>query len=398
MARKSKKRIRISGLVSLMNRAREGLATGVAESELPAFRRMVSDAVSFVERSCRESGVSPQDLPAPSRRAYQYLKCIDLRNIPVRAETEGLGRKTIRISNVISSCTSFQQEFASYAYKAVVPATGKRPRGEPLAVLHARICALVSQIEEVLERFEAGPSAFPDPTRRAYQWLKYLSDGGAFERHVGALRMAYEIAPRAHVEFYNLAGLYRTKMQDGVPHVTANEAFVCAPKTIIQALMRAATGKARGKGKLRVQQYAQTEEFRESRLDIEMIGIQPQGDAQGAQYDLREVFDRVNESSFRGRMEPPNLTWNKTITHAKLGHYLPGTDTVMISIALDSDAVPAYVIDHVMHHELLHRKLGVRFVNGRRMSHTAEFKARERAFEGYAQAVSFLRDMSSELR
>jgi hypothetical protein len=381
-----------------MNRAREGLATGITEAELPAFRRMVLEAVDFVEQSCRESGVSPWDLPAPSRRAYEFLKGIDLDNVPVRegAMVEGSGK--IRISNIVSSCKGFQQDFARYARQAASGGSGERPREELLLDLHARIAALASSIEKLVAQFGAGPSALPDPTRRAYQWLKYLSDDDALRQHCRALRMAYETTPDAHTAFYHMAGLYRSRTRKGGWHVTLNEAFVGAPRPIIRSLMRVTTGKAKAGDVPRLRRYAQGEEFGETSLDLELIGIRPQENARGAYYDLKEVFDRVNVSNFEGRMDPPILTWNRTITHAKFGHYVPATDTVMISIALDSPEVPGYVIEHVMHHELLHRELGVKFVNGRRVSHSPAFRARERSFDRYAQAAEFLGGLSRKLR
>jgi hypothetical protein len=365
---------------------------------MPAFRRMISEAVRFVERSCRASGVSPEDLPAPSRRAYQYLKAIDPKQIPILTGSKGSRRKTIRISNVVSSCRELQKEFAACA-RADPP--GKRQgelSDEELQDLHAHISALASAIEELLERLDSGPSALADPTLRAYQWLKYLSDANALREHHHTLQQAYAIEPGAHFELYNMAGLFRVRSRNSVRHITANEAFVGAPRRVIQALMRAGCGKARRGNVMRLQEYAHGEEFSEARLDLELIGIHPEENMRGAYYDLGEVFARVNASNFQGRMQRPILTWNKTITHAKFGHYVPATDMVMISIALDSPEVPAYVIEHVMHHELLHRELGVMFVNGRRISHSAKFRAAERGFEGYARAASFLRGMSLDLR
>jgi len=68
---------------------------------------------------------------------------------------------------------------------------------------------------------------------------------------------------------------------------------------------------------------------------------------------------------------------------------------VCISIARD---VPSYVIDHVIHHEFHHRKLGVKVVNGRRIAHTPEFGVEERSFEHYHEAQAFLTKMSMEVQ
>jgi hypothetical protein len=92
------------------------------------------------------------------------------------------------------------------------------------------------------------------------------------------------------------------------------------------------------------------------------------------------------------------LTWNRTITHRKFGHYQPTTDTLMVSITLDQAEVPVYAIEFVMYHELLHKQLGVEVVNGRRYAHTSEFRARERAFPHYEQAQVFLAQLSQSVR
>ncbi|MFN2286346.1 MAG: topoisomerase II, partial [Anaerolineae bacterium] len=88
------------------------------------------------------------------------------------------------------------------------------------------------------------------------------------------------------------------------------------------------------------------------------------------------------------------LTWNKTLTHRKFGHYQTTTNTVMLSLSLDDAAVPPYVVDFVMYHELLHKHLGIKFVNGRRYAHTAEFRDAERRFAQYAQAETFLAQLA----
>jgi hypothetical protein len=62
----------------------------------------------------------------------------------------------------------------------------------------------------------------------------------------------------------------------------------------------------------------------------------------------------------------------------------------MISMSLDSADVPAYVVEFIVYHELLHKTMGTRLVNGRRHSHTSAFRKAERAFRQYAEAQTFL--------
>ncbi|TET83543.1 MAG: hypothetical protein E3J37_05225 [Anaerolineales bacterium] len=391
-------RIRIKGLVSLMNHAREQLANGIPASEVHAFKQMVLDATAFVEESCRQRRASLGDLPAPSRRAYEYLKSIELDQLPVLEGREAKAVSSIRISNIVASCRLIQREFAELA-RADAAVTGDDEDLEMgLVALHQRVGGLASLVDDICEDVGANPNSLPDPTRRAYQWLKFLSEQGNFQQHFRTLTRAYHGLGDGRIELYNIAGLYRSRIRKGIRRLVISEGFVGAPLPVIEALMYAAVAKQGGAHKVRIRQYTETEEFRETLLAIEMIGVQLQEKTRGAYYDLEDVFLRVNNRYFKGRMKKPILTWNKTITHGKFGHYVPATGTLMISIALDSRDVPSYVIDHVMHHELLHRKMGVKIVNSRRIAHTSEFRAEERSFEHYHEAQAFLTKMSRELQ
>jgi hypothetical protein len=110
----------------------------------------------------------------------------------------------------------------------------------------------------------------------------------------------------------------------------------------------------------------------------------------GAFHDLSESFDRVNACYFAGSMPRPRLTWSRSFTGRKFGHYEWIGDTIMLSRTMDSAGVPAFVVDFVMYHELLHKRHGLRWSNGRRYAHTPEFYADERKFERHADAEAEL--------
>jgi len=74
----------------------------------------------------------------------------------------------------------------------------------------------------------------------------------------------------------------------------------------------------------------------------------------------------------------------------KFGHYDGIRDTVMVSSSLDRLDVPAFVVDFVIYHELLHRTMGVAYTNGRRAAHTPAFKRQERAFKLFKEAEAVL--------
>jgi len=91
---------------------------------------------------------------------------------------------------------------------------------------------------------------------------------------------------------------------------------------------------------------------------------------------LEEAFNKINEKYFFGLVERPNLTWHNSIR--RLGSYEYGTDTISISVVLDSDKE---LLDYVMYHEILHKKHKFHSKNGRTHHHTKEFKEMERKFD-----------------
>src|SRR3989338_5501000 len=90
---------------------------------------------------------------------------------------------------------------------------------------------------------------------------------------------------------------------------------------------------------------------------------------------LEESFNRVNELYFSGMQEKPNLKWGNSSLR-KLGCYEYASDTITIStIFQDSEKD---LLDSVMYHEMLHKKLKYNQKNGRCSHHSPEFKEMER--------------------
>ena len=69
----TKARLRISGLVRAQRRAEEAVKQGIPPEEIQAFQAWAASIVFQVDDVCRQYQLSPEDLPAPSLRAYQFL-------------------------------------------------------------------------------------------------------------------------------------------------------------------------------------------------------------------------------------------------------------------------------------------------------------------------------------
>ncbi|MBU0757206.1 MAG: hypothetical protein KKF44_04020 [Nanoarchaeota archaeon] len=92
---------------------------------------------------------------------------------------------------------------------------------------------------------------------------------------------------------------------------------------------------------------------------------------------LENSFNKVNDRYFYGMIERPNLRWG-TDSLSKLGSYEYGTDSITISKIMAEDEM---LLDYVMYHEILHKKLKFKDKNGRSYHHTREFRAKEKDFE-----------------
>jgi len=76
-------------------------------------------------------------------------------------------------------------------------------------------------------------------------------------------------------------------------------------------------------------------------------------------------------------MARPYLEWRASISLACFGHYRASGDRVVIDARLDDPAVPEYVAECVLFHELLHKHYGTPHVGGRRRLHPPHFKRHE---------------------
>jgi hypothetical protein len=114
----------------------------------------------------------------------------------------------------------------------------------------------------------------------------------------------------------------------------------------------------------------------------------------GRHHSLAESFQRINAEYFKGQLEQPELCWSPVRARRILGSYQERTDRLIISRVFDAPHVPAFVLDYLVYHELLHKFLGTgRKADGKRCLHGGPFKQLEKRFRHYKQALQFLRRM-----
>lgn len=119
----------------------------------------------------------------------------------------------------------------------------------------------------------------------------------------------------------------------------------------------------------------------------------------GRVWDLRVLRDVVNQTYFAGGVEV-DITWGRAPSRQKrrhksgfsirLGSYHARDRLVRIHPHLDRPEVPQYVVESVVHHEMLHAVLPPVVKNGRRYLHTPEFRRRERLYQQHEEAEAWL--------
>jgi hypothetical protein len=115
----------------------------------------------------------------------------------------------------------------------------------------------------------------------------------------------------------------------------------------------------------------------------------------GRTYNLDKLFARLNRRYFANELAKPTLSWSVRRTKRILGHHDYVHGTIVISRSLDHASIPDFLVEYVLYHEMLHMKHHPRVVNGRRVYHTAAFRADERRFEHYDQAIVELEKMTA---
>lgn len=113
---------------------------------------------------------------------------------------------------------------------------------------------------------------------------------------------------------------------------------------------------------------------------------------------LEESFDRVNKKYFYGTIIKPNLRFGKYSTRT-LGSYSYTTDTITISaIFRDCPEDKLELLDYVMYHEMLHKKIKFRTTNNRTLYHSKRFREKEKEFRDSEKIEKMLAVFASKKR
>jgi len=304
--------------------------------------------------------------------------------------------KKVVLRGLVRSAEKFHQQINLEAAQAILDESR----------LRTRLNSVCLQIETALQANHIQPGNLPTPSRRAALWFFYLRSEQHLRQHLEmtqnfqtTLIQRYRLRHTPPtIKFYYSNYLYRVERREHSFDFTLHQGYLHAPKEI-QKVLCDLPGRKRMSKKTQtiLRDYSRSDDFRHIQTQLDQRGkaIYRETEAIGANYHLKEVFQRINYAYFDGEQPLPHLCWSPRPTRRKFGHYNPATDSIQLSRTLDHPNIPEYVVDFVMYHELLHRDLGIHLKNGRHSAHRTDFRRQEQEFAQHDQAQAFLKKLAT---
>jgi hypothetical protein len=219
-----------------------------------------------------------------------------------------------------------------------------------------------------------------------------------FEEAFMNLRQTNEL-PEIYVEYYPYVNTNHTiRFRGNKINVRLSDTFETAPREIHRALAYILIAKLlriklRGNEKKSYLNFVRSDEFQKIALRRKKErGKKRLTSPQGKNYDLSLLFAELNQFYFDSELKKPDLSWSLRPTFRRLGHHDPAHEAIIISKTLDRSNVPQYVVEFVLYHEMLHIKHPAIYRNGRRYTHTPDFRHDEVSFEFFEEADRWIEE------
>lgn len=203
--------------------------------------------------------------------------------------------------------------------------------------------------------------------------------------------------PQFIVEFYPYAGLAHTiRLREQAAYVRFSDALRGAPAAVLEAAAIILLSRVlrRRTPRESLDQYRRFALAPATRRRVDRLrrvrARRVAGGAKGEAHDLAPMFSRLNRRYFAGRLRRPRLGWSRRDWRTQLGCFDPALDQIVLNRRLDGAAVPAFVVEYVLFHEMLHVKHPLRATRCHMQAHTREFLTEEKKFPHHAQARRFL--------
>lgn len=192
--------------------------------------------------------------------------------------------------------------------------------------------------------------------------------------------------------------------RDGSLHLRVHRSFAEAPAEIVAALVAFLKSPRRAK---RAEALRTIRDF----FDLWRREAEPARpprrqrlSSRGEFFDLGAMRDEVNRQYFGGRLEVA-ITWGKNSGalgnalrgrkkrgfSVRLGSYHERENLVRIHPVLDRADVPFFVVESIVHHEMVHAVVPTERGKSRRIVHGPEFRRLEKLYRQHTEAEAWLK-------
>ncbi len=388
------KRVRLNGIVKLAQTVRRELSEPIPPGRLAKLQKWVSEALRSINQVLAFHKLELNALFAPSRKAYEFLARVDFSKARVG--------EAPRLQAPVSEVVRFRG-LKNFFHRLLTDlSTANSP--ERTEELYGLLCRTSESIERQIQTQGFRTDHLAPGARAIRGWLGYFSRREHFGAYLEALKTAkpiFDSAVRRSGKFRTPVILYFQPQKNlyklrGDQHGTR----ISFPAGMIGFNGNQFTRLADFSLRLsRKNEEILTALFgdpcRIIQAQIAELGGQVDRSA-GKCYNLTDSFDRVNMAYYEGAMARPRLIWSRTFTQRVFGHYNYAHDTVMVSRSLDQPEVPEFVVDFIMYHELLHKKLGLRWEENRKKAHPPEFRREMLKFKQYQEAKGIIKQLSEK--
>lgn len=194
----------------------------------------------------------------------------------------------------------------------------------------------------------------------------------------------------------NASTMMSFRRQPPLLKVRLHHMFLDAPERVVAAVVEYAARGRRHAGPV-------IDEFIASRQE-RIRGKAPRAstlEARGRCFDLKAIFDELNETLFQGGIRA-RIGWGRAALRRRrrsirLGVYDHKSREIRVHPSLDKPDVPAFFVEFIVFHEMLHQLFPSERGGGRHVHHPRAFRDREKAFPRYQAAIAWEKEHLQEL-
>jgi hypothetical protein len=203
--------------------------------------------------------------------------------------------------------------------------------------------------------------------------------------------------PRFRVHFYPYSSLVLTiRRRQDLHLVRFSDLLKRAPLPVLEAaaaLLLARIYRRKPPGALIAPylDYARSHRTRSRITRMRRGRVRPSAvNAAGLHFDLNQLFDDLNRRFFDSALARPHIGWSARTWRRQFGCFDPGPNQILLNRRMDHPAIPSYVVEYVLFHEMLHVKYPTRRAGCSLVSHSHDFRAEEKRFPEFVRARRFL--------